>query len=107
MVFDTDISDEGEKIGSTNILGEIIHLHQRTKNSLKHVHKNLKNGNLVVIPYSDNQESFSRAARDKGWVDEILLHPSGGKEENRVAMAQYLSKYLFDKYEDEAIFAAS
>ena len=24
-----------------------------------------------------------------------------------MAMAQYLSKYLFEKYEDEAIFAAS
>ena len=29
-----------------------------------------------------------------------------GNEENKVAMAQYLSKYLFEKYEDEAIFAA-
>ena len=35
-----------------------------------------------------------------------LLHLSGGKEENKVAMAQYLSKYLFEKYEDEAIIAA-
>ena len=29
----------------------------------------------------------------------------GGKDENKVAMAQYLPKYLLEKYEDEAIFA--
>ena len=90
MGFDTDISDEVAKIRSTTLLGEIFHLHQRTKNTLKYVHKNLKNINLVAITYSDTQESFSRSARDKGCVDEILLHSSGGKEENRVAMAQYL-----------------
>ena len=35
-----------------------------------------------------------------------MLRFSGGKEENNVAMAQYLSKYLFEKYEDEAFFDA-
>ena len=74
MGFDTDISDEVAKIRSTTLLGEIVHLHQRTTNTPKYVHTNLKNGNLVEIPYSDTQGSFSRAARYKGWVDEILLH---------------------------------
>ena len=46
-------------------------------------------------------------ARDKIRVDKIILHLSGGKEENKVAMSQYLSKYLFDKYEDEENVAAS
>ena len=37
---------------------------------------------------SDTNESFSTATRDKGWVDEMLLHSSGGKEEKNMAMAQ-------------------
>ena len=51
--------------------------------------------------------NFSISARDKDWVEDIILHYSGGKEGNKVAMAQYLSKYFFKKYEDEAIFSAS
>ena len=74
---------------------------------LNYVHKNSKYGHHVAIPDSDTQEYFSRAARDKGWVDEILLHLSGGKEENVAAMTQYLSKYLIERYEDEAFFSAS
>ena len=37
-------------------------------------------------------------------VVKILLHSSGVKEQNKVAMEQYLSKYLFEKYEDETTF---
>ena len=37
----------------------------------------------------------------------MLLHFSGGKEQNKAAISQHLSKYLFDKYDDEAIFDAS
>ena len=50
---------------------------------------------------------FLRYAIDKGWFDVIILHLSCGNEENKAAMAQYLSKYLFEKYEDEEMFAAS
>ena len=32
---------------------------------------------------------------------------SGVNKENKAAMTQYLSKYLFEKYEDEAIIDAS
>ena len=31
---------------------------------------------------------------------------SGGKEENKLAMTQYLSKHLFESYKDEEMFAA-
>ena len=74
---------------------------------LKCVHKKSKYGHLVAIPDYDNQELFSSAARYKGWADNFFIYLSGGKEENKAAMVQYLSKYLYDKYEDEAIFAAS
>ena len=56
MDFDTDISDEVAKIRSTTLLGEILHLHQRTENTLKYVHTNLKNGNLVAIPCYETRE---------------------------------------------------
>ena len=69
--------------------------------------KKTKYEHLVEIPDSDTQGFFSRAARDKGWFGEIILHLSDVKEENKVAMAQCLSKYLFEKYEDEVIFSAS
>ena len=59
------------------------------------------------MPDSDTQESFLRDARKKGWVEKFLLHSSGEKEENYSAMEQYLSKYLFEKYEYEAFFPAS
>ena len=86
---------------AANILGDIVRLHQCTKNILKYVHTNSKYGHIVAMSASDTQESFSRYARDKGWVDKKYIHSSGGKEENNVAMSQYLSKYLFEKYEDE------
>ena len=89
---------------TSTLLGEIVCLHQFTKNQLKYVHKKSKYRNLVVIPSSDTHESFSRSARYKGWVDKIILHFSGGKEENKGAMEQYLKKCVFEKYEDEAIF---
>ena len=59
------------------------------------------------MPASENQVSFLRYAIDKGWVEETILHLSCGNEKNKAAMAQYLSKYLFEKYEDEEMFAAS
>ena len=59
---------------AATLLGEIVRLHQRTKNPLKYVHKNSKCGHLVEIPSSDTQESFSIATRDKGWVDGIVFH---------------------------------
>ena len=86
---------------------EIVRLRQRTKSPLKYVHTSSKYGHIFAIPASDTQELFSRAERDKDWVDKIIFHLSGGKEENKVSMAQYLSKYFFEKYEDEAIVSAS
>ena len=56
MILDTDIYDGFEKMRAAALLGEIFHLHQRTKNPLKYVHKNSRYGNLVVIPDSDTQE---------------------------------------------------
>ena len=73
MGFDTDIYDGFEKMRAATILGEIVRLHQCTKNTLKYVHNNSKYGHLVSITASNNQESFSRAVRDKVWLDEILL----------------------------------
>ena len=69
MGFYTDIYDEASKMRSATLLGEIFHLHQRTKNPLKYVHTNSKYGHLVAIPDSDTQESFSRSVRYKVWVD--------------------------------------
>ena len=96
--FDTDIYDGVAKMRAATILGEIVRLHQRIKNPLKYIQRNSKYGHLFAIPDYDTQEYFSRAARDKGWFDEIILHISCGKEENNLAMAQYLSKYFFEKY---------
>ena len=107
MGFDTDISDGVIKMRAATILREILRLCQRTKTPLKHVYTKSRYGNLSGIPYSENQEQFSRAARNKGWVDKILLHLSVEKEKNKMAVAQYLSKCLFEKFEFEDIFAAS
>ena len=49
MVFNTDISDGVAKVRAVTIWGEIVRLHQRTKNKLKYVHTNLKYGNLFSI----------------------------------------------------------
>ena len=68
---------------AATLLGEIVRLHQQTKNPLKYVHTNSKYEHLVAIPASKTQEHFSRAERDKGWDDEILLRSSSGKEENK------------------------
>ena len=65
---------------AATLLGDIVRLHQHTKNPLRYVHTNSKYGHLIAILASDTREKFSRAARDKGWVDMILLHPLGGKE---------------------------
>ena len=54
MGFDTDISVGVGKMRAYTLLGEIIRLHQSTKNPLKYVHKNSKYGNLVAITDSDN-----------------------------------------------------
>ena len=72
MDFCTDISDGVAKIGEATLLGDIFCLRQFTKNPLKHVHTNSKYGHLVSIPDSDTKESFSRAARDKLWVDKKI-----------------------------------
>ena len=85
------------------ILGEIFHLRQGTKIPLKYFNTNSNYGDLFAVPASDTQNSFSRAARDKDWVEKNIFHLSGGKEYNKVAIAQYLSKYLFEKYEDQEI----
>ena len=55
MGFDNDISDGVAKIRAATLLGEIVRLHQRTKNLLKHVHTNSKYGHLVAIPDYDTQ----------------------------------------------------
>ena len=94
-------------MGAPTLFGDIFRLHQCTKKPLKYVHTNSNYGHLVSIPASDTQEFFSRAARYKYWVDQICIHLSGSKEENKVSMAQYLSKYYFEKYEDEATFSTS
>ena len=107
MGFDTFISDGVVKIRAATLLGDIFCLHQRTKNMLKYFHTKSKYRHIVAIPYSDTQNSFSRAVRDKGSVDKIILHFSVRKEENKLAIEKYLSKHFFEKYEDEVIFAAS
>ena len=107
MEFDANVTDGVEKMRATTILVEIVGLHQCTKNLLKNVHTNSKYRPLVVIQASDTQELFSISAKDKVWFDKTLLHLSGGKYENKVTMAQYLSNYLFEKYDDEAIFDPS
>ena len=80
MGFDTDISAGVAKMRAATLLGEIVCLHQHTKNPLNYIHRNSKYGHLVVIPASDAHISFSRAARNKVWVDKNLLHSSVGKE---------------------------
>ena len=80
MVFDADISAGFAKMRAATLLGENVRLHKCTKNPLNYVHTNSKYGHLVVIPYFETPESFSRSARYKGWVGKILLHLSGGKE---------------------------
>ena len=82
---------------SATILEGIVWLHQLTKNPLKYVHTNSNYGYIVVIIDSDNWGFFSRYARDKGWVDKIIIHYSDITEKNIVAIAQYLSKYMFEK----------
>ena len=74
MVFDTDISDGSTKMREATILGEIVYLHQYTKNWLKYVHTKSKYGHLVAITDSDIHVLFPRSTRDKGWFDGILLH---------------------------------
>ena len=74
MGFCTDISDGVSKLRASTLLGDIVLLRQFTKNTLKYVHTQSKYGHMVAIPDSDTQELFSRAARDKVWVDKIILH---------------------------------
>ena len=88
MGFDNYIYDGVVKMRAATLLGDIVHLHQRTKDPMKYVHTNSNYRHLVAITDSDTQESFSRSAIYKGWVEKILLYSSSGKEENKVAMAQ-------------------
>ena len=94
MGFYTDISDGVAKIRAATILGDIVRLDQRTEKLLKYVHTNSNYGRIVAIPASDTQEYFSRASRDKGWVEKNLLRSSYGKGGNKAAMAQYLSNFF-------------
>ena len=79
MGFDAYISDGVAKMRAATLLGEIVRLHQRTKNLLNYFHTDSKYVHLVAIPDPGTQDFFSKSARDKLWVDEILLHSSGGK----------------------------
>ena len=63
--FDTDISDGVAKMRAAALLGDIVRLHQRTKNPLKYVHTNSKYGNLVAVPDCDTQKCFQRAENTK------------------------------------------
>ena len=90
MGFDTDIYDGVAKMRAYTLLEEIVCLYQNTKNPLKYFHTNSKYGQLLAIPYYDNNESFSRDYREKSCVDKILLPLSCGKKENKVVIAQYL-----------------
>ena len=74
MGFDTDIYYGFVKMRAATILGDIFCLHKLNKYPLKYFHTISKYGNLVSVPASDTQESFSRSARDEGFVDEIILH---------------------------------
>ena len=107
IVLNTIISDGVTKMRSATLLVYIFCLHQCTKNLMKYVQVNSIYGNFLAMPDSDTQELFSRAARDKGWVGKILIHLPGENKGGNVSRAQYLSKYLFNKYEDEAIFDVS
>ena len=72
MSFYTDISDGFAKMRATILLGDIVRLHQCTKNTLNYVNKNSKYGHLVAIPDFDTQDSFSRDERCKGSVDKVF-----------------------------------
>ena len=84
MDFDAGISSGVKKMRAATILGDILRPQQCTKNLLKYFHKKSKYGHFVAIPDSVAQEQFSRAAIDKGWVDKMLPHSSGVKEEKNV-----------------------
>ena len=107
MGFGTGIYNRVAKMREVTLLVEIVCLHKCTKNLLKYVQKSSKYWHLVAIPVSATQGYFSRTARYKGCVDKITIHSSGGNQEKKVTTAQYLSNYLFKKYEDEAILDAS
>ena len=63
--FDTDIDDKFSKMRVATDVKEIVHLHQRTKNTPKYVHTNSNYGHPVAITASDTHEYFSRSARYK------------------------------------------
>ena len=81
MGFDTDISDGVAKMRAATLLGDIFRLHQCAKNPQKYVHTKSNYGHLVVMIDSDTQEYFSRAAREKCWVEKSspFLRQKGGK----------------------------
>ena len=56
MGFDADISDGVAKMRAAALLGDIVLLHQYTKNPLKYVHTNSNYGHIVAITDSDTQE---------------------------------------------------
>ena len=69
MGFDTDIYYGVAKMRAATLLGDIFHLHQRTKKLLNYVHTNSKYGHFIAIPASETYEYFSKYARDKRWVE--------------------------------------
>ena len=80
MSFYADVSGGVEKLRVATHLGEFVRTHQLTKNLLNYVHTNSDYGHIVEITSSETQESFSRSAKEKLWVEEIILCLSGGKE---------------------------
>ena len=69
MGFYTDISDGVSKMKAAALSGEVVRLHQRTKNMPKYVHMDSDYCHLVAILASDTHEYFSRSAREKVWVE--------------------------------------
>ena len=72
MVFDTDIYDGVTKMRAATLLGEIVRLHQHTKDPLKYVHKNSKYGNLFAIPASYTQAYFQDLEERKARLKELF-----------------------------------
>ena len=74
MGFDHNNYDGFAKRKAATPLVDIVCLYQCTKHPMRYVDTTSKYGHLVGIPDYDNQKSFSRAARGKVWVEEILFH---------------------------------
>ena len=71
MHFYAGISGGFSKMRASTILGDILRPHQCTKNPLNYVNTKSKYGHFVTMPVSTSHEPFSRAARDKVWVEKF------------------------------------